>query len=349
MVTNKMARRVFAKESYLPWKSLFTWRVPEQGFEWVHQEDDPDQILVPCNVSIAATAAANAKLPAREYLPLRDHTGLCRTFADVPLSREGVLQFANRYGAVTTQFLVSLRPCRDQRDMGFSLEKAGRYAWWRSQIVTMRRAIMLWDRAQGGDRALLSRFIDFKLDSEGGGFQYRSHPELSEKDEQARGPEDEEITSFRFRLNDLRKEWQELLKPNDVVTAARFLVKRMIEEQLSKGASAKVALLAENRGMTFGFVPDDLLKAMWLQFALGASEGKKYRSCAVCGTWYELSPDTARTTRLFCSDSCKSRGYRQKQDRARQLFSEKNTFRQIAKELGSDVATVKRWITGKKE
>jgi hypothetical protein len=122
----------------------------------------------------------------------------------------------------------------------------------------------------------------------------------------------------------------------------------MIEENLKDGMSARIALLAEGSGMAFGYVPADLLKALWLQFALGTSEGKEYRSCVVCGTWYELSPDTARTTRLFCSDGCKSKGYRQKQERARQLFSEKNTFRQIAKVLGSDAATVKRWITGKK-
>jgi hypothetical protein len=322
--------------------------VPEHGFEWVHLEDSPDQLLVPRLVPIGGMDPKNLNLPVREYSPLLEHTGLSRTCADIRLSEEGILQFANRYGALRPRLLLHLSRGRDQKEMGFSDYKAGSLAEWRREIVTLRQAIKLWDRAQAGDRAELARFIEVKLETGGIGVRYRSHPELSEKEEQDRAPENEHITTREFLTSKLPEGWQEQLKPGDVVTAARLLVKLWIEENLKEGLSAKIALLPESPGMAFGYVPADLLTAMWLQFALGTSEGKEYRSCAVCGTWYELSPDTARTTRLFCSDSCKSRGYRQKQDRARQLFSEKNTFRQIAKELGSDVATVKRWITGKK-
>jgi hypothetical protein len=330
------------------WKSLFTWRVPEHGFEWVHLEDSPDQLLVPRLVPIGGMDPKNLKLPVREYAPLLEHTGLFRTFADLPLSEHGILQFANRYGAPRPRLWLHLSRCREQKEWGFSKFEAGGLGEWRREIVNLRRAIMLWDRAQAGDRAELSRFIDLKPEAGGIAFRYRSHPQLSETDEQALASENEQISSLEFLPSELPKAWQELLKPEDVVTAARLLVRRMIEENLKEGMSARIALLTESPGMAFGFVPADLLKAMWLQFALGTSEGKKYRCCAVCGTWYELSPDTARTNRLFCSDGCKSRGYRQKQERARQLFSEKNTIRQIAKELGSDVATVKGWITGKK-
>jgi hypothetical protein len=58
----------------------------------------------------------------------------------------------------------------------------------------------------------------------------------------------------------------------------------------------------------------------------------------------------ARSHRRFCSNACKTKAHRNKQDRARQLFTvEKKTFEEIAKELDSDVATVRRWITGIKE
>jgi hypothetical protein len=58
----------------------------------------------------------------------------------------------------------------------------------------------------------------------------------------------------------------------------------------------------------------------------------------------------ARSHRRFCSNACKTKAHRNKQDRARQLFTVKNmTFEEIAGELDSDVATVKRWITGIKE
>jgi hypothetical protein len=74
----------------------------------------------------------------------------------------------------------------------------------------------------------------------------------------------------------------------------------------------------------------------------------QYRSCKACGSWFELSPGVVRKSRLFCSDACKSMDYRDKQNQARQLYADKKTFRQIARELGSEVAVVKGWIRGRK-
>ena len=101
---------------------------------------------------------------------------------------------------------------------------------------------------------------------------------------------------------------------------------------------------------TLQLVAPTLLAAVWLQLADAVSNDRTFNRCRTCGKWFEVAPEVARSHRRFCSNACKTKAHRNKQDRARQLFTvEKMTFEEIADELDSDVATVRRWITGIKE
>jgi hypothetical protein len=93
-------------------------------------------------------------------------------------------------------------------------------------------------------------------------------------------------------------------------------------------------------------VPRTFLAALWLQFAQAVAEDKDYRQCGECGSWFEVSPEVARTNRRFCSNACRSRLYRQRQARAKELFAEGKSLQEIAAELRSTVAVVKKWIGG---
>jgi hypothetical protein len=55
---------------------------------------------------------------------------------------------------------------------------------------------------------------------------------------------------------------------------------------------------------------------------------------------------TAR--RLFCSDPCKSKDYRRRRERAQQLKTEGRAVKDIAKELETDVDTIKSWVAKRK-
>jgi hypothetical protein len=59
-------------------------------------------------------------------------------------------------------------------------------------------------------------------------------------------------------------------------------------------------------------VPDSLLSALWLQFALAIAEDKRFRRCKQCGRWFQVYQDEDRRTarKEFCQDACKSRDYR---------------------------------------
>jgi hypothetical protein len=89
-----------------------------------------------------------------------------------------------------------------------------------------------------------------------------------------------------------------------------------------------------------------LLSAVYFQLADAVSNDRTFSRCRQCGRWFAVAPEAARSHRRFCSDGCRSKAYRGRQDRARQLFMAKKTFEEIAAELDSDVSTVKVWITG---
>jgi hypothetical protein len=91
-------------------------------------------------------------------------------------------------------------------------------------------------------------------------------------------------------------------------------------------------------------VPENLLGAMWLQLAEAIGGGKQFRQCDRCGAWFEVS---GRVDRKLCSDACRSAAYRARQERARQLAAEGKGLSAIARELGSDVKTVRRWVAGR--
>jgi hypothetical protein len=331
------------------WSNSFRWFVPTHGFTWKAREKAADALLVPCSVKIDKPWRSPA-LPKREYAPLQEFTGLFRTFADTAMTSEAVLQFADRYGClVQTRFTPEPAWHRPQLEVAFSSAEAERFGWWCEKILEMRRAVMLWDLIQSKNADELSRYIRWQEDSDGDAcVKYTSDPDLDlEEAERQEGEETgtkvEVIASTRVYAD-----WLARFGVGDVIEPARLWVKRRIEKHLQDKLAAEMTFTVGEEGLSFECVPAHLLSAMWLQFAMGITRQLDYRSCLVCRNWFELSPETARTNRVFCSDACKSRGYREKQDRARQLFAAKKSFREIAKELGSDVAAVKRWITGKK-
>jgi hypothetical protein len=101
-------------------------------------------------------------------------------------------------------------------------------------------------------------------------------------------------------------------------------------------------------GLALQVKPNSLLGALWIQFALAVAGNKKYRACATCRQWFELSPQIARTSKLFCSEACRSQAYRNRKEKAHLLAAEGKTFKQIAEELGSDLKTVQEWLKHRK-
>jgi hypothetical protein len=95
--------------------------------------------------------------------------------------------------------------------------------------------------------------------------------------------------------------------------------------------------------------PENLLQALWFQFGLAVSEQKSYRRCSLCEDWFELSPQLARTSRLFCSVACKNKMFRIRKERARQMRSEGKSLRANAAELETTIEIIQGWLNTKKQ
>jgi hypothetical protein len=83
-------------------------------------------------------------------------------------------------------------------------------------------------------------------------------------------------------------------------------------------------------------------------FAVAVGEDKDYARCPVCGRWFERSPGVNRAHKQYCSGACRVSATRQRQARALEMRAGGATAESIAAELETDLATVERWIVGKK-
>jgi hypothetical protein len=90
--------------------------------------------------------------------------------------------------------------------------------------------------------------------------------------------------------------------------------------------------------------PPTLIRGLYLQFALAAFGGKQYRQCPACGRWFPLSPGVGRADKSTCTTSCRVKLYKGRRRRALELHAAGRKPKQIAKEIGSDVETVRTWI-----
>jgi hypothetical protein len=95
--------------------------------------------------------------------------------------------------------------------------------------------------------------------------------------------------------------------------------------------------------------PTNLLTALWFQLGHAVAENKRFRRCAKCQKWFEVTPPVNRKSRHYCSDACRSRAYRSRKDRARQMAATGKSVKKIAKDLDSTVETVKGWLAQERE
>jgi hypothetical protein len=323
----------------------FRWDVPEAGYKWVRTQvyrnggnQRPQGSGSELEVRLQWVLTDDLELGAPEgkkYDPLQNFPALFREFAQVPpRDRDAILAFANRYGNLgIIRPLHLTAPGEPNRLRGVWGET---HQDWARQVDGMTRAVRIWDMVEARDSAGLSRHIRWKQTGVGYCWCYDSHPDL---------PKDQ-IPPSPGRHFQLIEPVLDLLKQDNIFVPAKFLVQRWVNEHLRDRASPLLQYDLDLATQILRIVPDNLLGAMWLQFAQTIGGNKKHRPCKECGKWFEISvEDDARTDRrLFCDDPCKFRDYRRRQKRARQLQAEGRSIKEIAAELNTDPKTLKRWL-----
>lgn len=136
-------------------------------------------------------------------------------------------------------------------------------------------------------------------------------------------------------------DWLKSFQPNEVIRPAWRTLQEIINEHLLDQVSLRVywQLQKESSGnpLELSFSPNNLIGALWLQFAQTVTGGREYRQCQYCGKPFVLAPETARTNRRNCSNSCKALAWR------------KRTKEKPTKATKSPVVKIRGPLTGKEE
>ncbi|MFZ5768638.1 MAG: hypothetical protein ACOY3F_08080 [Bacillota bacterium] len=305
----------------------FLWSVPTHGFRWVRGTAQASGVEDDYLAENQPEGLGKHEL----YQPLRMFTGLFRTFADTPPTKEGILRFANKYG-----HLFELQDAVVVEHEGRkAVASAEALSLWQQQIWDMRLAVELWDAVQARDIAALSRRLTWTKGPGGMGVLYDTH---------LTGDSGEPRYTEWIAAPNIHPERLELFAPGDLVMPALYRVQRVVNEHL-KGQVSPRLLWDEHRSrLGLHIVPQSLIGALWLQFAHAITGRKAYRRCEECGTWFEVSPRVARTNRIYCSNACRTRAYRRRKVQAQQMYAAGKAIGEIAEALGSDEATVAGWV-----
>ena len=327
----------------------FTWEVAQGGYEWVaaRPADSPRSAPVPTLVPATTTGIGASRLT--RYAPLESATSLFRNFADTWRTRSEILKFANAYGPLGrgVPMQVGGRPATGET-----------LALWQAEISAMRQAVRLWALSKAGDADALADNIRWEEDRAGGvrvvyhsgaARDERGQPHPDEKDAYDQDfQEDFDAAPFAVEAEIASRhahaEWLERFKPGDVFLPAMVYVQRQVNQRLQELSPPALRYDFARDRMVLQPAPASLLAAMWLQFAEAVSGDKTFHRCRGCFRWFEVAGKGMRSTRFHCSNACRIRAHRLRQECAGQWHADGWTIREIAEELGATVADVKKWV-----
>lgn len=213
-----------------------------------------------------------------------NQSALFREFADVPTEADAIRAWSEVHGPLGTPETIELPDGR--RVEG---EPLGR---WLLAIGRMREVLGLWDAWRRRDIHELARapFVDGLA---------RAH-------------------SLRTPLHP-SSDRDEILKL--AAASISLLVQSAFERARGREdlwpSPIRVRLdVGESQPFALKIGATSLAGTLWLQLALAIDGDKEYRRCPRCGSWWEVQPDIARTSRVYCSTACRQSIWRSKQPRA---------------------------------
>jgi hypothetical protein len=311
------------------------------------------------------------------YTNLTKEITLFDNFANNDCTPSGIANFAKQYGELHAEVLGAELDDKGRLVLLFrNGPRKPSGADFVPEVIAMRRCLRLWRMVQQKDQDGLRRHVRLDRNPEPppaspdapppllpgerlideylrtARYVYDSHP-LPEGSEPP-PPETREVRTivsasihperFELLLGDLPRSLTTGKLELDLLPIAKDFIRELINERLT--GSVNTQLIPTRDGdSSVQMVPKTLLTALWLQFALEVAGRVEYIRCKSCRKWY--TPDGHRD-KVYCSPACKQRGHREKQAKARELKVEGWSVERIAEELGSDVDTIKKWISSKK-
>jgi hypothetical protein len=272
----------------------FVWTVPSNGFKWqfrlpTHQvvEDPPTPIPV-----LTDDVELSSPIHAITYRPLEEYTGLFRTFAEVQPSEDGVIHFANKYGALGGIYRQAIA-LKEEDGKWAGLGSGETLTAWKHEIAEIRRMLTYWDAARARDTQTLRGVIHWD----------DSRVRFQDSDAA------DEIASARYRPDVLKA-----FRAGDVIAPAFWYLQSCVNRKLTEH-KVVARLLWDPRltALSVRVVPSSLIGCIWLQLAKAIEGNREYRQCENCKLWFEIGGSrTARSDKRFCSPTCKAAANRKK-------------------------------------
>jgi hypothetical protein len=319
----------------------FNWQVPKLGFEWIHTTARPPMFSgtqqPEKSFYLVRTGGGESTNPP--YDPFTE-TGLYRNFADTPATREGILDFANRYGWLGVGVNID-EPVPDEPN-SYNLANGEPEETWYREIATMRHLIGLWENAGGSghhtNKSWLSEFIHWKGPDKNGEDR---HPF---REVVYRAPAFGFAKHRPLMIFDERRDSERFSKSGDLVLPARYALVMRVDSKVAQYRCAPRLILEDPaKPPKLRLVPENLIGALWVQFQQAITGNRRYEQCQQCNGWFEIAAKREETK--FCSNACRFRAYRERQKEARALHSRGLAPSVIAARLQCKADAVKRWIS----
>jgi hypothetical protein len=282
-------------------------------------------------------------LADRRFRAVQEHDALFRNFSEATNPSEVAAFFARYAGSGNlsgVHHLVLRLPNAVFHSHSLQVVPAdggGCSSSWVDHALAMNRCVHLWDLVRAGDEKSLAQYIRWVSDQNGVGVWF--HPTGTETS----GVQGDD-TPIVIASRSVRPKVLEQFKPGSTVKPALFFIQQVINERLARTIEARLLWSDQSRSMSLHFVPCDLLGGLWLQFALAFAGNKDVGRCPECGEWFEVSLEGARKSRRYCSDNCRVKAYQGRRDMAARLKAKGKSIREITRELGSRVESVKQWL-----
>jgi hypothetical protein len=219
------------------------------------------------------------------YAPLQ-RTGLFRNFAELALDRESIKAFANKYGLLTDGEPILIG---NQQGRGETLD------FWRNSIREMSEVFDLWLAITSGDSAKLNKVIKWTDD----------------------------LVAYTSGSRRTGSRWMNIagaihhpalfdtFKKGDVFQPAWYVIQALTNAHVRQGISPKLLWNPSRTRLSLYQVPENLLSALWLQFARAVDGNRTYARCEECRNYFEVSsPDGGRRDKQFCESACRARNWR---------------------------------------
>ncbi len=303
----------------------FEWTRNREGHRWEEMEAElpihgrpreKEWRKADCLVRIKPKNFEQWDYQVDRFQPLREDTALFRQFAATSPTKAEILKFAGIYGMLGFPEKVSVRRPSTEPDSGRAESGVEPIDFWTEEILMMRSLVGLWRRAKGKEEEgelpydqiaqLISRIV-WNQDAPGDTRGFFNLFVGFNRENQM----------FHNRLSRVPGiEWPELppIRAGNyapIGKSSMHCIHFFVNDRLDKYSSQRLLFAdAEERESRLFLVPNSLIGAIWLQFAKAVDGNRNYRACEQCGTWFEVSPQTARSHKKYCSSACRVKQFR---------------------------------------